>query len=189
LADEPPLKDHLALFREYAELERKRPASGVTPLEYQRWLDLDQRLGHKFEKPDHSARCPALLRVEFQSAEHFRDSYVTELSRGGIFVNTPFAPEIGTELVLVLRIVKDDRSYDLPGVDGSARNGGPFQEARTRDPARHRRAVRTGRPTVASARPHAGQLNSGGAAPSFCRFADELPVGCRPATHRRDATA
>ena len=113
------MKDHLALFREYAELERKRPASGVTPLEYQRWLDLDQRLGHKFEKPDHSARCPALLRVEFQSAEHFRDSYVTELSRGGIFVNTPFAPEIGTELVLVLRIVKDDRSYDLPGVVSS----------------------------------------------------------------------
>ena len=34
----------LPLLREYRVLERKRSDEGVTPLEYQRWLDLKRRL-------------------------------------------------------------------------------------------------------------------------------------------------
>jgi Tfp pilus assembly protein PilZ len=120
----PPVQDHLALFREYAELERKRSDLGVTPLEYQRWLDLDGRLGARFRKAQNgdsqsNLRGKTRLCVEFRTPEQFRDAYMNELNRGGVFVNTPFAPEIGTELVLCVRILTTQQLFELPGVVAS----------------------------------------------------------------------
>lgn len=115
------MRDHLALFREFADLERRRTSAGVTPLEYQRWLDLGTRLGSRFERapgPGGEDR-PTRMRVEFQTPEHFRDSYMPELARGGVFVNTPFAPAIGTELLLVVEIVALGLRFELAGVVAS----------------------------------------------------------------------
>ena len=111
-------------FREYVELERKRTGGGLTPLEYQRWLDLDGRLGSKFGDgaggaPHARSRPATRLVVEFRSPEHFCDAYIGELARGGVFVHTPFAPEIGTELVLRVQIRAPRQTVELPGVVSS----------------------------------------------------------------------
>ena len=121
MADAPPVQDHLPLFREYAELERKRSSSGVTPLEYQRWLDLEQRLGAKFsgarDRESQAGRQrETRLCVEFRTPEQFREAYMNELTRGGVFVCTPFAPEIGTEVVLCVRIHTTQQTFRLPSV-------------------------------------------------------------------------
>lgn len=115
------MRDHLALFREFADLERKRTRAGVTPLEYQRWLDLKERLGSRFERSSEAGEDARSTRmcVEFQTPEHFRDSYMPELARGGVFVNTPFAPAMGTELVLVAEIVALGLRFELAGVVAS----------------------------------------------------------------------
>ena len=113
--------DQIQLFREYADLERKRCGDGVTPLEYLRWLDLDARLsagrpGAGGDERRLHKRHKTTLRVEFGSVDHFRDAYIRDLSRGGVFVATPFAAEIGTELVLRIRLASSERSYEMPGV-------------------------------------------------------------------------
>jgi Tfp pilus assembly protein PilZ len=126
-ADDPSVQDHLSLFREYAVLERKRKSGGVSPLEYQRWVDLDQRLGSKFHKNGEAAdRRDTRLLVEFHSPEDLRRAYISELTRGGVFINTPFAPEIGTELVLRVRIHTTQQTLELPGVIASNNVSGGF---------------------------------------------------------------
>lgn len=120
MADAPPVRDHLSLFREYAGLEQKRTGVGVSPLEYQRWLDLEQRLASKFgrqgDDANSSERRETRLRVEFRTPEELRHAYICELARGGVFVNTPFAPAIGTELVLSICIRTIQQTLELPGV-------------------------------------------------------------------------
>jgi len=114
------MPDHLKLFREYAELDRKRSGAGVTPLEFQRWLDLDGRLGARFRgrgaEPRESPGSRTRLRVDFRTPDQFRAAYISELSRGGMFVATPFAPEIGTELVLRIHIHTTQQDLELSGV-------------------------------------------------------------------------
>ena len=115
----PPVQDHLRLLREYGDLERKRVSKGVTPLEYQRWLDLDQRLGSQFRKARAERSGPprtTRMSIDFRTVDQFCEAYIHELSRGGLFVNTPFAPEIGTELVMLVRIHARGETLPLPGV-------------------------------------------------------------------------
>jgi len=111
----------LPLFREYMCLEKERGSQGVTPLEFQRWLDLKRTLGKHFQQsPDReqrqSPRVETRMRVEFKSAEHFRDATVKNLSRGGVFVATPFAAEVGTELILRIHIQATGEDLEVPGV-------------------------------------------------------------------------
>jgi uncharacterized protein (TIGR02266 family) len=111
----------LPLFREYMGLEKRRGDQGVTPPEFQRWLDLKRILGKHFQKgPDReqrqSPRVETRMRVEFKSAEHFRDATIKNLSRGGVFVATPFAAEVGTELILRIHIRATGEDLEVPGV-------------------------------------------------------------------------
>jgi uncharacterized protein (TIGR02266 family) len=111
----------LPLFREYMGLEKRRGSQGVTPPEFQRWLDLKRTLGKHFQRgPDReqrqSPRIETRMRVEFKSAEHFRDATVKNLSRGGVFVATPFAAEVGTELILRIHIRATGEDLEVPGV-------------------------------------------------------------------------
>jgi hypothetical protein len=129
-----PVGDVQSLFREYIALERKRTREGVTPLEYQRWRELAERL-HKHlsagaprgsERRD-SVRTTTRVVAEFKSPGQLRRALIRNLSGTGVFVSTPFAPEIGTELVLRVRIASSGRVIDLPGVVVSHNVGDGFE--------------------------------------------------------------
>jgi len=109
---------HLRLFREFAQLERQRTSDGVTPLEYQRWLDLRGRLARRFrttsgppdDDPARDAADATRLRVDFKTPEDFRDAWIGDLARGGVFVPTPFAAEIGSVFDLRIHVATGDAS-------------------------------------------------------------------------------
>lgn len=108
------------LLREYAALDRRRGDEGLTPVEYHRWRDLKGRLSDHFsDVPSHgdrreSVRVPTRIRVEFKTEGRVRDAVIRNLSRGGIFIETPFALEVGTKFVLRIHIRSSDKTLDVP---------------------------------------------------------------------------
>lgn len=114
----------LPLLREYRVLERKRSDEGVTPLEYQRWLDLKRRLSANLTEGPPTGdserraalRVPTRLKVEFPTPGGFDTARIRDLSQGGLFVATPFTAEIGTELELRVRIGSTGEVIELPAV-------------------------------------------------------------------------
>ena len=50
MRDRTKVQQLMPLMREFGGLERKRLGAGVTPLEYQRWLDLKGQIGKNFAK-------------------------------------------------------------------------------------------------------------------------------------------
>ena len=112
----------LGLLHEYRALEKKRVGAGVTPLEYQRWLDLrtqiEKALSQTGRPPGRerrrSPRAPTRLLVQMRGRRHLRDAILTNVSHGGVFIATPFAAEIGTRLTLCLRIVETDEAIEVP---------------------------------------------------------------------------
>lgn len=120
------------IFREYVQLERQRTGIGVTPLEYQRWLDLGRKLnqGVSAGTPASGAerretvRVPSRLRVSFKDRNRFRQALMKNLSREGIFINTPFGPDVGTRLELRLGIDSTGEEHLIP-VEVVSNNIGP----------------------------------------------------------------
>lgn len=110
----------VAMFREYAVLERLRSSTGVTPLEYQRWLDLRTRLEAQLPQVPGDRRrferTPTRLKVGFKSERSLQRAVIRNLSRGGVFVATPFAADVGTSLELLLRIDDTGELVEIPGV-------------------------------------------------------------------------
>ena len=113
----------LAFLREFADLEKRRTTVGVTPLDYMRWLDLMQQLDA--DKPPAAQqaadderrahpRSPTRMQIEFKTPVHFRRGRLSNFSRGGVFVNTPFAPDVGTELVVLMHIESENLTLEVP---------------------------------------------------------------------------
>lgn len=93
------------LLREYAALNRKRAEDGVSPLEYQRWLDLGHQLDRLFpQRPLRRHPGRVRLRVEFESPSTLRAAVMREMRPVGVFVFTPFAAEVGTRFDLALHV-------------------------------------------------------------------------------------
>ncbi|MBW2424066.1 MAG: hypothetical protein JRG86_07450 [Deltaproteobacteria bacterium] len=74
MADRTTVQKLMPLLREFGNLERQRVGTGVTPLEYQRWLDLKTQMGRNFAAGDPAVRSlggagdrPTRLRVAFES--------------------------------------------------------------------------------------------------------------------------
>lgn len=111
------------LFREYAHLEKKRSTSGLTPTELQRWQSLKNELNRSLspdlpsEKLDRreSVRLKTKIKVAFKSASEFEKARMLNLSRGGVFINTPFPPAIGTQLILRIEITSTGVQIEVPG--------------------------------------------------------------------------
>lgn len=112
----------LPLLREYGGLERKRIREGVTPLEYQRWLDLERMLSKQIfhgqgpgglERRRH-IRVPTRMLVQFKSRDQFKDAIISNISRGGLFIDTPFTVEIGSHFVLCIRVDSTGEAVDIP---------------------------------------------------------------------------
>jgi hypothetical protein len=113
------------LLREYAALKSKSSDPGLTPLEYQRWLDLRQQLDRQF--PDRAARATrsgVRLRVTFKTLAHVRAGVMHEVRPVGVFVGTPFAATIGTCFELSLSIAQTGESF-LGDVIVVSNNVGP----------------------------------------------------------------
>ncbi len=116
------MADFQLLFREYMHLDRKRTGDGLTPHEYQRWRLLSLELGKRFSKGPpkggserrDSVRVPTRLKVSFKSPDAVSQALMTNISRGGLFVNTPFPPEPGTRLELKIRIESTAETLQVP---------------------------------------------------------------------------
>ena len=93
----------LKLFAEFRMIERQRTREGITPLEYQRWLDLMQTLEREHDRTV-EVEGETRIRVRYRTEDHLLDSAAPELPEGGLFVGTPFAPEVGTEFTLVVEV-------------------------------------------------------------------------------------
>lgn len=111
------------LFREYAYLDKKRSTSGLTPTELQRWQTLKNQLNRRLSPglpPEtldrrNSVRLKTKIKVAFKSANEFEKARMLNLSRGGVFINTPFPPTIGTELILRIEIASIGTFIEVPG--------------------------------------------------------------------------
>jgi len=117
----------LPLVREYGVLERKRLGDGLTRLEYQRWLDLHQQLDRHFPKSAEQEalasgqaerrahpRIPTRLLVHYRSPGELRQAIIRNVSRGGLFIETAFAPPVGTRLQVRLRVDDGGEEVEVP---------------------------------------------------------------------------
>jgi len=129
------MDDFHARFRQFLFLDRKRSSDGLTPTELRRWMKLKRFLnqefspGTSFERADRreSVRVPTRLRVCFGSEGELRDSLMTNLSRGGLFVETPEPADIGTFIELRLQIDETGEALEVSGKVVSQNVGPGFQ--------------------------------------------------------------
>ena len=95
------------LLREFAALNRRRRGAGVTPLEYQRWRDLAQRLKAAFpNQPALAETGKVRLLVEMKDEAELRAAVMMNVRPVGLFVNTPFPPDRGTRFELRVQLVE-----------------------------------------------------------------------------------
>jgi Tfp pilus assembly protein PilZ len=116
----------MPLMREFGALERRRLGEGVTPLEYQRWLDLKSRIGRRFARSREAGLSalgggsgrprPSRLLVRYRSRDHLIDSILSNVRPAGFFVPTPFAAEVGTEFLVRITLEQEGDSADVPAV-------------------------------------------------------------------------
>lgn len=121
-----------ARLREYLALERQRTSDdGISVPEFQRWTQLKCMLNRHFQpgvQDPHldrrdSVRVPARLRIGFDSYGEIRESLMTNLSRGGLFISTPDPLPLGASLRLRIRIEETDEVIDLEGEVASLNTG------------------------------------------------------------------
>ena len=118
------------LLREYAHINRKRKGCGISALEYQRWLDLRRQLEQAFpNRPPLGTGGATRLRVEFSSLKQLADAVMWNVRPIGLFVHTPFAPDNGTRLVMVLVVEETGETHETPVVVISNNVGPDFSTA------------------------------------------------------------
>lgn len=116
----------MPLMREYGSLERQRLGAGVTPLEFQRWLDLKGQIGKAFSPSregglsatgDENRRPrPTRLLVSYRSRNALLDSIIPSIRPAGFYVGTPFAAEVGTSFLVRLSLDREGESAEIPAV-------------------------------------------------------------------------
>ena len=118
------------LLREYARLNRLRKGDGISPLEYQRWLDLRGRLERTFagrSAPGAGGRSHMV--VDFANRMALADATMFNVRPIGLFIGTPFAPEEGTRLELTVRVKETGEVYQTPVLVVSNNLGPDFSTA------------------------------------------------------------
>ena len=126
MRDRTKVQQLMPLMREFGGLERKRLGAGVTPLEFQRWLDLKGQIRRSFARSrkaglsamggDPGSSRPTRLLIEYKSREHLLESLVSNVRPAGLFVATPFAAEVGVEFVVRISLAEEGETADVPGV-------------------------------------------------------------------------
>ncbi len=118
-----------AVFRQFMALDRRRKSEGLSVAELARWHDLKRALNRRFQPdsdPDQqdkreSVRVPLRLTVAFGSTGQIRESLMTNLSRGGLFVATDTPLPIGTPFQL--RIQVESKQIEVEGVVATHHTG------------------------------------------------------------------
>jgi type IV pilus assembly protein PilZ len=128
------MKDLQAAFREYMRLERQRSNSELSVSELQRWTELKRMLNREMH-PDQeddcadrreSIRAPVNLKLSFESYGEVGKAYMTNFSRGGLFVSTSTPLEIGTHVELRIQVKNSKTELKLPGEVVSINVGGSW---------------------------------------------------------------
>lgn len=126
MREELQVRHLMPLMREFGSLARRRVGSGVTPLEYQRYLDLKRQIGLKFSKPratgisakngrgSRSGR--TRLVVSYQTRAALIASIIENIPPAGLLVSTPFAAEVGTRFLLRVCLDEEDESAEFPAI-------------------------------------------------------------------------
>ncbi len=116
----------MPLMREFGDLARKRVGARVTPLEFQRYLDLKNRIGRRFadrgeiraeggkRRTNEASR--TRLVVPFFNRAALLSSIVENINPAGFLVNTPFAGEVGTRFLVRLSLEHESESAEFPAV-------------------------------------------------------------------------
>ena len=99
--------------------------------EYKRWSDLKKLLSRHFQpgiqesRHDQrgSVRVPLRLRMGFESYGEIRESLMTNLSRGGLFIATPNPLSLGSSLHLRIRIEESQEEIEIEGEVASLNTG------------------------------------------------------------------
>jgi uncharacterized protein (TIGR02266 family) len=114
--------DFSLAFRRFLHLDRKRKAGPLTPGELRRWLKLKRILNQEFTPARNfdgldsreSVRVPARVGVSFRDLGELRECLMTNVSRGGVFIVTDDALDIGTRFELRILLEKTGESLDVP---------------------------------------------------------------------------
>jgi hypothetical protein len=124
MQDRAKIQRLMPLMREFGALERQRLGAGVTPLEFQRWLDLKGQIGRNFAESraaglsatggeDARARLTRLV-IPYRSRDALIDSIVANIRPAGFFVPTPFAAEVGTPFLVRISLDQEGECADIP---------------------------------------------------------------------------
>jgi uncharacterized protein (TIGR02266 family) len=114
--------DIAARFREYVRLDELRRGGGLTPTELHRLETLKRFLSTHFA-PDRppkvadsrdSVRVPTRVKVSFTADRDLRRCLMTNLSRGGVFVQTDHPLAIATCFMLQIHVDSPKRDISVP---------------------------------------------------------------------------
>jgi len=109
-------------FRRFLHLDRKRKQGGLTPGELRRWMKLKRLLNQEFTTDGdlenlerrESVRVPARVAVSFHDVGALKECLMTNVSRGGVFIATDDALEIGTRFCLRIELEKSGETIEAP---------------------------------------------------------------------------
>jgi len=104
--------DIAARFREYVRLDQQQREGGLSPAELHRWQALKSLLSLHFapNRPKgvadtrDSVRVPTRMKVSFASDRELVGCLMTNLSRGGVFVQTERPLELHTCFTLIIHV-------------------------------------------------------------------------------------
>jgi Tfp pilus assembly protein PilZ len=119
---DPSRVDVVTRFREYARLDRLRREGSLSLEELQRWQKLRRFLSIHFS-PEHpekvddqrdSVRVPTRIKVSFAAGRELSHCMMTNISRGGLFVQTDYPLELKTTFTLVIHVESPPRELAVP---------------------------------------------------------------------------
>lgn len=126
MQEQTHIRQLMPLMREFGSLARKRVGSGVTPLEYQRYLDLKRQIGQKFSKTRANGMPVAAgaerklgrtrLVVAYATRESLLESIIENIPPVGLLVPTPFAADVGTRFLLRISLDREGECAECPAV-------------------------------------------------------------------------
>lgn len=114
----------MPLMREFGSLAHNRIGLGVTPIEYQRYLNLKEQIGQIFLKTSESGITAAERRemrsgrtrlvVSYAPRKALVESVIENIQPAGLLVPTPFAAEVGTRFLLRISLDREGEFAELP---------------------------------------------------------------------------
>jgi hypothetical protein len=136
MQDPVDVRQLMPLMREFGDLARKRVGVGVTPLEYQRYLDLKGRIGQNFAGNGaigviggtRRGKSLSLTRLvaSYRNRGELISSIIDNIKPAGLLVMTPFAAEVGTRFLLKVTLEQEEEVAEVPATVVTSISQGSF---------------------------------------------------------------